>query len=67
MWIIMVWQCVSLEVILKGFKKCSISNAMEATDVDMLWNDSEEDGNVRSEWEAREGTDCEDGDHDTDW
>ena len=33
----------------------------------MLWNDSEEDRNVRSECEEGEGTDCEDGDTDSDW
>ena len=32
---------------MKGFKKCCISNAMDGTD-EMLWNDSKEDGNVRS-------------------
>ena len=51
----------------EGFKKCCISNAMDETDDDMLWNGSEEDGNVRSECEQDEGTDCEDGDSDTDW
>jgi len=30
----------------KGFKKCCISIAVDGTD-DMLWNGSEEDGNVR--------------------
>jgi hypothetical protein len=29
--------------------------------------DSEEDGNVSSECQKGEGTDCEDGDRDTDW
>jgi hypothetical protein len=33
----------------------------------MLWNDSEEVRNVRSECEEDEGTDCEDGDTDSDW
>jgi len=33
----------------------------------MMWNGSKEDGNVRSECEEDEGTDCEDGDGDTDW
>ena len=41
---------------MKGFKKCCISDAVEGTDVDMLWNGSED-----------EGTECEDGDSDTDW
>jgi hypothetical protein len=40
------------------FKKCRISNAVDETD-GILWNDSEEDGNVRSERE-------EDGHSDTD-
>jgi len=33
---------------------------------DMLWNGSEVDGKVRNECEEDEGTDCEDGDSDTD-
>jgi hypothetical protein len=48
----------------KAFKKCCISCAVDETD-DMLLNGSEEDGNVRSECEEDEGTDCEDGDSDT--
>jgi len=39
---------------------------MEWTD-DMLWNGSEEDGNVRRESEEDKDTDCEDGDSDTEW
>jgi len=37
-------------VIVKGFKKCCISSALDETDDndDMLWNVSEEDGHVRS-------------------
>jgi len=38
---------------------------MDGTGHDMLWNGSEEDRNVRSEWEEDEGTDCEDGYSDT--
>jgi hypothetical protein len=53
-------------VIVKGFKKCCISNAVDETD-DMLWNDSEEDGDVRSECEKNEGTNSEDGVGNTDW
>jgi hypothetical protein len=32
----------------KGFKKCCISAAVDENDGDMLRNDSEEDGDVRS-------------------
>ena len=49
---------------MKCFKKCSISNAVDEND-DILWNGSEEDGNVRTEFEEDEGTDCEDADSDT--
>jgi len=41
----------------KCFKKCCVSSAMDETD-DMLWNGSEEDGKVRSEYEEDKGTDC---------
>jgi len=55
----MAWQCISPEVIVKGFKKCCISNAVDETDVDVLWNSSEDDGHIRSECEVDKGTDCE--------
>ena len=32
---------------MKVFKKCCISNVTDGTDNDMLWNGSEENGNVR--------------------
>jgi len=67
MWIIMAWQCISTEVTVKAFKKCRISSAVNETDDDVLWDGREEDANVRSEGEEGEGTDCEDGDNDTDW
>jgi hypothetical protein len=51
----------------KGFQKCCISNSMDGTDDDMLWNSSKEEGNVRNECEEDEDTDCEDADSDTDW
>ena len=41
MWIIMAWQHISPEVIVKGFKKCCMSNVVDGTD-DMLWNGSED-------------------------
>ena len=60
MWIVEAWQCISPGVTVKGFMKCCISNVVDGTDDDMLWN-------VRSECEEEEGTDCEDGESDTDW
>jgi len=51
----------------KGFQKCCISNAVDETVDDLLWKISEKERNVRSECEEDDGTDCEDGDSDTDW
>jgi hypothetical protein len=61
----MAWQFISPEIIVQGFKKCHISSTMDETD-DILWNCSEEDGNVRSECKE-DDTDCEVGDTYTDW
>jgi hypothetical protein len=65
--IIIAWQRFSPNATVKGFKKCCIFNTVDETDDDMLWNGSEEDGNVRSECETDEGTDFEDGDRGTAW
>jgi hypothetical protein len=44
-----------------------MSDSMDETDDDMLWNGSEEGGgNVNSECEEDGGTECEDGDSDAD-
>jgi hypothetical protein len=48
-------------VIVKSCKKCCVSSAVDGTDDDRLRNGSEEDGNVRTECEEDEGTDCGDG------
>jgi len=63
----MASQRISTEVTVKGLKKCGISNEVNETDDDMLWDGREEDGNVRSESKEGEGIDSEDGDSDTDW
>jgi len=65
--IIKTRQRISPDMIAKDFKKCCISNAVDVSDDDMLWNKSEEAGNVRSECEDDEGTGCDNGGHDTDW
>ena len=51
---------------MKVIQKCCIPNAVDGND-GMLWNGSEEGRNGTSECEEDEGTDCEDGDSDTDW
>jgi hypothetical protein len=44
-----------------------MSIAMDETDDDILWNGSEEDGNVRTECKKDEDTDPEVGYRYTDW
>ena len=39
---------ISLEVTVKGFKKCCIPDPRDGTADDMLWNGSEENGNSGS-------------------
>jgi hypothetical protein len=56
----MVWQHNWPEVTVKGVKKFCISSVVDGTNGDMLWD-------VSSECEEDEGTDCEDGDSDSDW
>jgi hypothetical protein len=61
----MGWQHISPQVTVKGFKKCRMSSAMDETD-DMVWNGSEDYGNIRSECEEDEYTDCDHSDRDSD-
>jgi len=58
-WITTAWWRISPTVTCEGVKKCCISNAVYGTDSYMSRN-------VRSECEEDEGTNCEDGDSDTD-
>ena len=50
----------------KGCRKLCVSSAVDGTDDGMLWNYSEEDGNVRSVWKIKAPT-VSDGDSNTDW
>jgi hypothetical protein len=62
----MAWHRISPEVTDKVFKMCCMFNAVDETDDGMSSNVGEENGNVRSEHEEDEGSDCEGGDNDTD-
>ena len=54
----MAWQRLSPAVTVKGY----ISKAVDTISDDMLWKDSEENGDVSGECEEDAGTDCEDRD-----
>ena len=40
--IIKAWSEIKVETVIKSFKKCGISNAMDGTEDDCLWNEGEE-------------------------
>jgi hypothetical protein len=54
-------------VIVEVFENCCIYSAVDETDDDALWDEIEEDGNVRSECEEDEDAVCGDGESDTNW
>jgi hypothetical protein len=62
-WIPTAWGRISSESILAGFKKCCISNALDGTEDDILWqdvedknddSDSEDDSDEQSDTENTE-------------
>ena len=40
-WVKDTWQNIPSEMVVRSFKKCGISNAMDGTEDDMLWEDGE--------------------------
>ena len=38
--------CISAELVAKSFKKCCISNALNGTEDDLLWDNNEDDSDV---------------------
>jgi hypothetical protein len=61
----MAWQYISTEVTVKDFERCCIPSAVDGTN-GMLQNDHEEDVGVRTECDKDEGTNCLDGNINTD-
>lgn len=59
-WIATAWQRTSLNVIVKGFRVCCISNTVVGSVDHTLWNNSRKVRNGSSKWEEYEGTDIED-------
>lgn len=42
-WIINSWNEIKIDTVVKSFKKCGISNALDGTEDDYLWNDRDEE------------------------
>jgi len=49
MWIITVWQCFSPDVTVQGFWKCCISNTVDETDDDMMWNGNDDEEDIKGD------------------
>jgi hypothetical protein len=65
MWIIMAWQCIISPKVTVSFEKCCIPSAMDKISDDMLRMAVNRIGIL--ECEDNKGTDCEEGESDTDW
>ena len=51
--VIKSWEKVKVEIVIKSFKKCGISNAMDGTEDDLLW-DTDDDEEIKApgkEWD----------------
>ncbi|CAG8632807.1 2269_t:CDS:1, partial [Diversispora eburnea] len=44
-WIIEAWNDIPSEMVSKSFKKCGISNAMDGTEDDLIWEENNENNN----------------------
>ena len=49
-------------MIVKSFKKCCISSALDGSKDDVLWNDTEDDGERGNEWTSKEDSSMDNSD-----
>ena len=54
-WVLKAWNEVRTESVIKSFKKCSISNAMDGTEDDLLWEEEEETATAQNDDDEAEG------------
>ena len=45
-WILEAWDDISAEMIIKSFKKCGISNKLDGTEDDLLYDSDKENGEI---------------------
>jgi hypothetical protein len=57
-WILRAWDCISSDVIVKSFKKASISNALDGTEDDVIWQEEEIGDNDINDSSASENESC---------
>jgi hypothetical protein len=42
-WVLAAWKAIPESIIVRSFKKCCISNALDRSEDDILWEDNGED------------------------
>ena len=42
-WVLAAWKAIPESIIVRSFKKCCISNALDGSEDDILWEDDGED------------------------
>ena len=42
-WVLAAWKAIAESIIFRSFKKCRISNALDGSEDDILWEDDGED------------------------
>ena len=57
-WILRAWDCNSSDVIVKRLKKADISNALDGTEDDVIWQEAETGDNEVNDSSASEGESC---------
>ena len=58
-WIVDAWKELPIKTMVKGFKKCSISNMLDGTEDDILWMDNtDNDDDDKREEELDYHDDC---------
>ena len=48
-WVKELWQELSKEMVERSFKKCGISNALDGTEDDLVWEEEEDSSQVEEE------------------
>ena len=54
-WVLKAWNEVRTDSVIKSFKKCSISNAMDVTEDNLLWEEEEETATAQNDDNEAEG------------
>ena len=57
-WIVDAWKELLIKTVVKGFKKCSISNMLDGTEDDILWMDDADNDDDEREEELDYHDDC---------